>query len=78
MPPKRHELLALGELILIEDHLLRRVFLDGIATRLLTAEDWILLSGLSPRVVEEIALAEGHANVGLLDMAHHFAVELLL
>jgi hypothetical protein len=68
----RHELLAPGELVDVEDDLL------GVSFRLLAAVDRILLPLLGPGVVEVLPLAVGNREVRLLDPGQHLVVELLL
>ncbi len=67
------ELLALGHLVELEQHLLGRLERAGLA-----AEDGVLLSLLGARVIEEAADAEGDVDVGLLHAREHLRVELVL
>ena len=69
----RHELLSFGHFVHGREELLR--WRRGSA---LAAEDRILLPLNRARVIEIIAPAIRHVDVGLFDVAEHFVVELFL
>ena len=69
---ERHELLALRELVQVEGDLL------GSVGKLLPAVDAVLLPLLGAEVVQPVALAVRHGEVGLLDVGEHLGVQRVL
>ena len=68
-----HELLALGELVHVEQHLL-----FGVGRSVAPRQDHVLLSLLRPRVIPVAVLRERRGGVGLLHPREHLLVELPL
>jgi hypothetical protein len=81
-PTDGHKRLPLSQLVYIEDDLFGSARVGSVFRRKggawLAAKDWILRTLLGPGVVPVLALAKGHRDVGLLDMADHLSVESLL
>src|SRR5437879_615416 len=71
--PKVHELLALGELVLIEDDFLFFLFL-GVQLEVLATIDGILVTLFCARVIEIIALFVSSAGISLLNVAQQLLI----
>ena len=68
-----HELVPFGELVDVE-----KDFLGGAGSVLFAAANPVLLSCFRPGVIEIVALFVRNLDVGFLDVAQHFVVELFL
>jgi len=67
--------MPLGQLVAVEDYLLRRI-LGRIGLAMGSAVDCVLLTLFGPRVVPPGAVRKGNRDVGLLHVAQHLLVEI--